>query len=113
MTGDCTSLVPCRVCRHFVAQDAKVCPSCGTGLPWKQQDQINREEKSGKALRAGCLIVILTVVVLVSLLLLRSRPENLRGSPEECARILADNMNRASEGRLRDADVAYYEVKCR
>ena len=38
---------------------------------------------------------------------------DVRGSKEECERIQRDNLKRAAEGRLRDTDVAYYDVKCR
>src|SRR5437762_984737 len=61
-----TDLVPCRVCQHQVAQDAKTCPSCGTSLPWKSQARIDAEAVSRKTdarrLKAGCLITLAAVI---------------------------------------------------
>jgi hypothetical protein len=50
---------------------------------------------------------------IVLLFIIISLTANPKGSPDECNRILSDNVNRAAEGRLRQTDTAYYDVKCR
>ena len=66
-----------------------------------------------KSFKTGCLIVLGVLAALIVAVFVMIGRHDVRGSKEECERIQRDNLKRAAEGRLRDTDVAYYDVKCR
>lgn len=47
------ALVPCRMCKHEVAADAKSCPQCGTQNPALTQQQVAGQ---------GCLVIIIFII---------------------------------------------------
>jgi hypothetical protein len=85
-------LVPCRMCQHRVAPDARTCPSCGTETPAKSQEQIDAErsgvehtKKIHQRYTIGCVLVVFGLPLFVLFMLFFNPSKADRAADREAA----------------------------